>query len=91
MSGTGSTPGTIATMQINAPFMGLYGGAQVTVTANGQILGSTTGLTDFQIHDATIFGGGSIGNAGTRLPETACRSLSPRSARSTPTAAGPWC
>jgi hypothetical protein len=51
-------------MQINAPFMGLYGGAQVTVTANGQILGSTTGLTNFQIHDGTISGGGSIGNGG---------------------------
>jgi fibronectin-binding autotransporter adhesin len=64
VSGTGTTPGTIATMQINAPFMGLYGGAQVTVTANGQILGSTTGLTNFQIHDGTISGGGSIGNGG---------------------------
>ena len=62
VSGTGSTLGTIATMQINAPFMGLYGGAQVTVTANGQILGSTTGPTDFKIHDGAIFGGGSIGN-----------------------------
>ena len=64
VAGTGTTPGTIATMQINAPFMGLYGGAQVGVTANGQILGSTTGLTDLQVHDATIFGGGSIGNGG---------------------------
>ena len=64
VSGTGSTPGTIATMQINAPFMSLKDGAQVTVTANGQMLGSTTGLTDLTIHDATIAGGGSIGNAG---------------------------
>lgn len=44
LAGTGSTPSTIATMQINAPLMGLYGGAVVEVTANGQILGSTTSL-----------------------------------------------
>ena len=60
--GTGTTPGTIATMQINAPYMGLFGGAQVQVTGNGQILGSTTSLTNFQVKDAIISGGGSIGN-----------------------------
>ena len=91
VSGTGTTPGTIATMQINAPFMGLYGGAQVTVTANGQILGSTTGLTNFQIHDGTISGGGSIGNGGNAPAGDGCRSLSPRSAPSMRTAATPWC
>jgi hypothetical protein len=64
VAGTGSTPGTIATMQINTPFMGLYGGAQVGVTANGQILGLTTGLTNLQVHNATISGGGAIGNGG---------------------------
>jgi fibronectin-binding autotransporter adhesin len=60
--GTGTTPGTIATMQINAPFMALYGGAQVQVTGNGQILGSTTSSIDFEVKDAVITGGGSIGN-----------------------------
>jgi hypothetical protein len=64
VAGTGSTPGTIATMQINTPFMGLYGGAQVGVSANGQILGLTTGLTNLQVHNGTIYGGGSIGNGG---------------------------
>jgi hypothetical protein len=64
VAGTGSTPGTIATMQINTPFMGLYGGAQVGVTANGQILGLTAGLTNLQVHNATISGGGAIGNGG---------------------------
>jgi hypothetical protein len=49
-------------MQINAPYMGLYGGAQVGVSANGQILGSTTSLTNLHVHDGTIYGGGSIGN-----------------------------
>jgi hypothetical protein len=60
--GTGTTPGTIATMQVNAPFMALYGGAQVQVTGNGQILGSTTSFIDFEVKDAVITGGGSIGN-----------------------------
>ena len=60
--GTGTTPGTIATMQINAPYMALLGGAQVQVTGNGQILGSTTGLTNFQVKNGVISGGGSIGN-----------------------------
>jgi hypothetical protein len=60
--GTGTTPGTIATMQVNAPFMALYGGAQVQVTGNGQILGSTTSFVDFEVKDAVITGGGSIGN-----------------------------
>jgi hypothetical protein len=64
LAGKGTTPGTIATMQINSPFMVLYGGAQVTVTANGQILGSTTSAVNLQVKDATIFGGGSIGNGG---------------------------
>ena len=62
LAGTGTTPGAIATMQINAPFMGLYGGARVSVGANGQILGSTTSAVNLQIHNATILGGGSIGN-----------------------------
>ncbi len=60
--GTGTTPGTIATMQVNAPFMALYGGTQVQVTGNGQILGSTASFIDFQVKDAVITGGGSIGN-----------------------------
>src|SRR3984885_12977508 len=60
--GTGTTPGTIATMQINAPFMALYGGTQVQVTGKGQILGSTTNSVNFQVKDAVITGGGSIGN-----------------------------
>jgi hypothetical protein len=64
VSGTGTTAATIATMQINTPFMGLYGGAQVGVSANGQILGLTTGLTNLQVHNATIYGGGAIGNGG---------------------------
>jgi hypothetical protein len=62
VAGTGSTSSTIATMQINASYMGLYGGAQVGVSANGQILGSTTSATDLAVHDATIYGGGYIGN-----------------------------
>jgi hypothetical protein len=64
VSGTRTTAATIATMQINTPFMGLYGGAQVGVSANGQILGLTTGLTNLQVHNATIYGGGAIGNGG---------------------------
>jgi hypothetical protein len=64
VAGTGTTAGTIATLQINAPYMGLYGGAPLGVSANGQILGSTTGLTNLTVHDGTIYGGGSIGNAG---------------------------
>jgi fibronectin-binding autotransporter adhesin len=60
--GTGTTPGTIATMQINAPFMALYGGTQVQVTGKGQILGSTTNSVNFQVKEAVITGGGSIGN-----------------------------
>jgi hypothetical protein len=62
LAGTGTTAGTIATLQINAPYMGLYGGAQLGVSANGQILGSTTSLASLQINDGTIYGGGSIGN-----------------------------
>ena len=62
--GTGTTPGTIATLQINAPYMGLYGGAQLGVSANGQILGSTTSAVNLTVHDGTIYGGGSIGNGG---------------------------
>jgi hypothetical protein len=62
LAGTGTTPGTIATMQINAPFMGLYGGARVGVSANGQILGSTTNAVNLQIDLGTIYGGGSVGN-----------------------------
>jgi hypothetical protein len=62
LAGKGTTPGTIATMQINSPFMGLYGGAKVGVSVNGQILGSTTSLSTLQVKDATIYGGGSIGN-----------------------------
>jgi hypothetical protein len=42
--------------------MGLYGGAQVGVSSNGQILGSTTSASDLAVHDATIYGGGYIGN-----------------------------
>ena len=44
--------------------MGLYGGARVGVSANGQILGSTTSASNFMVKDATIYGGGSIGNGG---------------------------
>ena len=62
LSGTGTTPSTIATMQINAPYMGLYGGARLGVGVNGQILGSTTSAVNFTVHDGTIYGGGSIGN-----------------------------
>jgi hypothetical protein len=62
LAGTGTTPGTIATLQVNSPYMGLFGGAQLGVTANGQILGSTTTLSTLQINDGTIYGGGSIGN-----------------------------
>jgi hypothetical protein len=62
LAGTGSTPGTIATMQINASYMGLYGGTQVGVSADGQILGSTTSATNLTVHNATIYGGGYIGN-----------------------------
>ena len=42
--------------------MALYGGAQVQVTGNGQIFGSTTSSIDFEVKDAVITGGGSIGN-----------------------------
>jgi hypothetical protein len=34
--GTGTTAGTIATLQIDAPYMGLYGGTDVDVTAGQQ-------------------------------------------------------
>jgi hypothetical protein len=54
-------------MQINASYMGLYGGAQVGISADGQILGSTTSASDLTVHDGTIFGGGYIGN-GTNAP-----------------------
>lgn len=64
IAGTGTTPGTIATMQINATYGFLYGGARVGVSANGQILGSTTSASNFMVKDATIYGGGSIGNGG---------------------------
>ena len=47
VAGTGITAGTIATMQINAPYMGLYGGARVAVGYYGQILGSTTERQQF--------------------------------------------
>ena len=67
LAGTGTTPGTIATMQINAPFMALYGGARLGVSANGQILGSTTGAVNLQVKDGTIYGGGSVGN-GANVP-----------------------
>ena len=60
--GTGTTAATIATMEINAPYMGLYGGAQVGVSAFGQILGSTTSATNLTVHNGLIFGGGNIGN-----------------------------
>ena len=60
--GTGTTAGTIATMQINAPYMGLYGGAQVGVSADGQILGSTSSASDLTVHNGLIFGGGYIGD-----------------------------
>ena len=46
--GTGTTPGTIATMQINAPYMALLGGAQVQVTGNGQILARLRALPTFR-------------------------------------------
>ena len=62
LAGTGTTAGTIATMQINAPYMGLYGGAQVGVSAFGQILGSTSSATNLTVHNGLIFGGGYIGN-----------------------------
>ena len=62
LAGTGTTAGTIATMQINAPYMGLYGGAQVGVSAYGQILGSTSSATNLTVHNGLIFGGGYIGN-----------------------------
>ena len=66
LAGTGTTPGTIATMRINTPYLGLYGGTQVGVSANGQILGSTTSATTLTVKDATIYGGGYIGTgAGT--------------------------
>jgi hypothetical protein len=64
VAGTGSTLGTIATMQINASYMGLYGGAQLGVTANGQILGSITSASILTVKDGAIYGGGSIGNGG---------------------------
>ena len=60
--GTGTTAGTIATMQIDAPYMGLYGGAQLGVSAYGQILGSTTSASNLTVHNGLIFGGGYIGN-----------------------------
>ena len=62
LAGAGSTPGTIATMQINASYIGLFGGTRVGVSANGQILGSTTSATNLAVKDATIYGGGYIGN-----------------------------
>jgi hypothetical protein len=62
LAGTGTTGATIATMQINAPYMGLYGGAKVGVSAYGQILGSTSSSSNLTVHDGLIFGGGYIGN-----------------------------
>jgi hypothetical protein len=62
LQGTGTTAGAIATMQVNAPYTGLYGGAHIAVTAYGQILGSTDSASDLYVQDGLITGGGNIGN-----------------------------